>query len=61
MTYKIVFKVPIILVGNPNNSFLPRIFESYWSTGGHPNHRDKEGNVMNSLKGIGRFQSDTRS
>jgi len=39
----------------PEQFIFTENFESYWSTGGNPNYRDKEGNVMNSLKGMAGF------
>lgn len=33
-------------------------FESLWKTGGTTNYRDKEGNIMNSLQGMARFNPE---
>lgn len=39
----------------PEQYIFTENFESYWSTGGNSRYRDKDGNIMNSLKGMARF------
>lgn len=39
----------------PEQYIFTENFEKWWSTGGTTNFRDKDGNIMNSLKGMARF------
>ena len=39
----------------PEQYIFTENFEKWWSTGGTTTFRDKDGNIMNSLKGLARF------
>lgn len=42
----------------PEQYIFAENFEAHWKTGGTTNYRDKNGNVMNSLQGMARFNPE---